>query len=127
MAAIRAAAGAQPADIKAEGVNDAFKFIKHQLFLAGLKDGICDKVLEAAKASFNESVKAASNLETVQNYHKRLNRIAAIKAELQSEEAREIIWDDLTDRELEQLAIIQAFSGLFLPKKNNSPASNNGQ
>jgi hypothetical protein len=48
MAAIRAAAGAQPADIKAEGVNDAFKFIKHQLFLAGLKDGIRDKVLEAA-------------------------------------------------------------------------------
>ncbi len=42
-------AGATKAEVKAEGINDAFKFIKHQLFLAGLKDGICDKVLEAAK------------------------------------------------------------------------------
>jgi hypothetical protein len=47
MAVVRAAVGAAPADIKAEGVSDAFKFIKHQLFLAGLKDGIRDKVLEA--------------------------------------------------------------------------------
>jgi hypothetical protein len=48
MAAVRVniAAGATEAEIKAEGVTDAFKFIKHQLFLAGLKDGICDKVLE---------------------------------------------------------------------------------
>ncbi len=48
MAAVKAAAGAAPADIKAEGITDTFKFIKHQLFLAGLKDGICNKVLEAA-------------------------------------------------------------------------------
>jgi hypothetical protein len=34
------AAGATEAEVKAEGINDAFKFIKHQLFLAGLKDGI---------------------------------------------------------------------------------------
>ena len=29
MAVVRAAGGAAPADIKAEGVSDAFKFIKH--------------------------------------------------------------------------------------------------
>jgi hypothetical protein len=78
MAAIRAAAGAAPAYIKAEGITAAFKFIKHQLFLAGLKDGICNKVLEAAKDTFTESVKVARSLETIQNDHKRLNHIAAI-------------------------------------------------
>ncbi len=32
MAAVSATVGAAPADIKAEGINDTFKFIKHQLF-----------------------------------------------------------------------------------------------
>jgi hypothetical protein len=50
MAFIRAAGGAAPADIKAEGVSDAFKFIKHQLFLAGLKDGIRAKYLRLPRA-----------------------------------------------------------------------------
>jgi hypothetical protein len=79
MAVIRAAVGAAPADIKAEGVSDAFKFIKHQLFLVGLKDGIRDKVLEAAKDTFTKSIKVARNLETIQNDHKRLNRINTIR------------------------------------------------
>jgi hypothetical protein len=96
MAAVRAA-NPTVAEVKAKGIADAFKFVKHQLFLAGLKDGICDKVLEAAKDSFIESGKAAHNLETILNDYKRLNRITTIKAELQSEEAREIIWDNLTD------------------------------
>ncbi len=107
MAVIRAAAGAAPADIKAEGVTDAFKFIKHQLFLAGLKDGICDKVLEAAKDTFTESVKVARNLETIQNDHKRLNHINAVKQELEEERAKEIIWDNLSDDQLAQLAVIR--------------------
>jgi hypothetical protein len=81
MAAIRAAAQTVQ-EAKAKGITDAFKFVKHQLFLAGLKDGIRDKVLEAAKNTFIDSVKAARKLETIQNDHKRFNRIAAIKAEL---------------------------------------------
>jgi len=34
---------------KAKGISDAFKFVKHELFLAGLKETIWDKVLEANK------------------------------------------------------------------------------
>ncbi len=45
----------------------------------------------AKKDTFNESVKVARNLETIQNDQKRLNKIAAVKAELQPEEAHEII------------------------------------
>ncbi len=90
MAAVRStiAAGATKAEFKAEGISDAFKFIKHQLFLAGLKDGIRDKVLEAAKDTFTESVKVARNLETIQNDHKRLNKINAIKNDMDDEKAK---------------------------------------
>jgi hypothetical protein len=51
--------------------------------LAGLKDGIRDKVLEAAKDTFTESIKVARNLETIQNDHKRLNKINAIKNDME--------------------------------------------
>ncbi len=44
MAAVRAVAPTI-AEAKAEGILDALKFVKHQLFLAGLKDGLRDKVL----------------------------------------------------------------------------------
>jgi len=60
------------------------------------EDGICNKVLKAEKATFNESVKVARNLETIQNDYNRLNKIAAVKAELQPEEDNDIIWENLT-------------------------------
>jgi Retrotransposon gag protein len=124
MAAVRAVT-LTVEEAKAKGISDAFKFVKHQLLLAGLKDGIRDKVLEAEKATFNESVKAARNLETVQNDHKRLHKIAAVKANL--EEAGKIIWENLTEQRIEQVAVLHAHSNGFLPKKNNGPAQNNGQ
>jgi hypothetical protein len=120
MAAVRAVTPTVE-EAQAKGISDVFKFVKHQLFLAGLKDGIRNKVLEAEKATFNESVKAACNLETVQNDHKRLHKIATVKANL--EEAGKIIWENLTEQEIE----LQAYSNGFLPKKNNGPAHNNGQ
>jgi hypothetical protein len=123
MAVVRAAGGAAPADIKAEGVSDAFKFIKHQLFLASLKDGIHDKVLEAAKDTFTESIKIARNLETTQNDHKRLKRINAIKQELEEERAKEIIWDNLSDDQLAQLAVIRYTQDRY--NNCNSNSSNN--
>jgi hypothetical protein len=123
MAAMRVniAAGATEAEIKNEGITDAFKFIKHQLFLAGLKDGIRDKVLEMEKPTFTESVKAARNLETIQNDQKRLNRINAIKQEIGEDKAREIIWEDLPDDQLGQLAVLR-----FQQKRiiNNQARSN---
>ncbi len=126
MAAVRALAPTI-AEAKAEGISDAFKFVKHQLFLAGLKDGLHDKVLQAEKATFNESVKVARNLETIQNNHKRLNKIATVKAELQPEEAREIIWEELTEQEIEQVAALWSRNGRFQPRNNSGPTRNNGQ
>jgi hypothetical protein len=75
--------------------------------LAGLKHGIRDKVLEAAKDTFTESVKVARNLKMIQNDHKRLNRINAIKNDIEEEKAKEIVWDNLSDDQLAQLAAIR--------------------
>ena len=125
MAAVRntIAAGATEAEVKAEGISDAFKFIKHQLFLAGLKDGIRDKVLEAAKDTFTESVKVARNLETIQNDHKRLNKINAIRSDMEEEKAKEIVWDNLSDDQLAQLAAIRF--GRNNRYNNNGNTNNN--
>jgi hypothetical protein len=124
MAAVRntIAAGATEAEVKAEGISDAFKFIKHQLFLAGLKDGICDKVLEATKDTFTESVKVARNLETIQNDHKRLKRINTIKNKMEEEKAKEIVWDNLSEDQLTQLAAIRFGRN----NRYNNNGSNNG-
>jgi hypothetical protein len=124
MAAVRgtSAAGATEAEVKAEGISDTFKFIKHQLFLAGLKDSIRDKVLEATKDTFTESVKVARNVEMIQNDHKRLNRINAIRNDMEEEKAKEIVWDNLSDNQLAQLAAI------CFGRNNhyNNSSSNNG-
>jgi hypothetical protein len=124
LAAVRVniAAGATEAEIKAEGVADAFLFIKHQLFLAGLKDGLRDKVLEMEKPTYTESVKAARNLETILNDQKRLNKISAIKHEIGEDMAKEIIWDNLPDEQLGQLAALRFQQKRF--NSNNQARSN---
>jgi hypothetical protein len=58
MAAVRLA-GATVAQAKAEEITKMALFFKHQLFLAGIKDPIRDKVLEAGKATLMESMKLA--------------------------------------------------------------------
>ncbi len=72
-------------------------------------------------------MKVAHNLETIQNDHKRLNKIAAVKAELQPEEARVIIWEELTEQEIKQVAALRSRNGRFQPRNNSGPARNNGQ
>ncbi len=69
MAAVRLAC-AMVDQAKAEGINNMAKFFKHQLFLAGIKDPICDKVLEARKDTFKESMKLAREIEAIQNDQK---------------------------------------------------------
>jgi hypothetical protein len=124
LAAVRVniAAGATEAEIKAEGVADAFLFVKHQLFLAGLKDGLRDKVLEMEKPTYTESVKAARNLETIQNDQKRLNKISAIKHELGQDVAKEIVWDAYDNEALDQIAALRFQQRR--PNGNNQARSN---
>ena len=86
MAAVRAqgavdAAGVQqpaaPADVKMEGIKDAERFFKHQLYLAGLRDDIRGKVMEAGKATLQESVTLANELEVI-HQDKRRGQVHAV-------------------------------------------------
>ena len=52
------------------------KFFKHQLFIAGLKEDIRAKVMEAGKDSLQESVKLAVELEIIQQ--DRRGRVSAV-------------------------------------------------
>jgi hypothetical protein len=115
MAAVRLA-GATVDQAKAEGINDMALFFKHQLFLAGIKDPIRDKVLEAGKATFQESMKLAREIEAIQNDRKRSQKIAAIKSTMQPTEAAAIFWDELADEEIEQIAVVRRQQ----PPRNNN-------
>ncbi len=108
MATVRTtiAAGATKAKVKAEGINDMALFFKHQLFLAGIKDPIHDKVLEAGKATFQESMKLSREIEAIQNDRKRSQKIAAVKASMQPHEADVIFRDELADEEIDQIAAV---------------------
>jgi Retrotransposon gag protein len=136
MAAVRTtiAAGATEAEVKAEGIKDMALFFKHQLFLAGLKDSVRDKVVEAGKASFQESMKLARELEAIHNDHRRSQRIAAAKASLAPAEAANIRWDDIGMEEIDQIAAVrrnnahqtQNFSCNTSPTVNAAPVRSNG-
>ncbi len=130
MAAVRLA-GATVDQAKAEGINDLALFFKHQLFLARIKDPIRDKVLEAGKATFQESMKLAREIEAIQNDRKRSQKIAAIKSTMQPSEAAAIFWDELADEEIEQIAAVHHQQP---PRNNNfnaastrAPAANAAQ
>ncbi len=114
MATVRLA-GATIDQAKAQGINDMALFFKHQLFLAGIKDPIRDKVLETGKASFQESMKLAREIEAIQKDRKRLQKIAAIKSTMQPSEANAIFWDELADKEIEQIAAVRCQQ----PPRNN--------
>ncbi len=101
--------GATVAQAKHEGMNKM-----HQLFLACLNDHLCDKVLEARKDTFAQSLELTRELEAIQLDHKPSQKIATIKTELQSEEANAIVWEHLTEEKIEQ----EAHNNCYPPKKN---------
>jgi len=113
------AAGATEAQVKAEGIKDMALFFKHQLFLAGIKDSLRDKVVEAGKASFQESMKYARELEAIHIDHRRGQKIAAVKASMPLAEAVNIPWDDLALEEIEQIAAVRKSNPPRAQQSNN--------
>jgi hypothetical protein len=59
----------------------------------------------------------ARELESIQLDHRRSQKIAAVKAELQPEEASTIAWESLTEEEVEQVAAIRAKNNRYQPKR----------
>jgi len=80
--------------IKLEGLEDDEMYIKHQMFIGGLREEYRNKVIEANKATLGESVYFAVDLETVLNEKKARIGVAAISeeaAEFLTEEERNMI------------------------------------
>ncbi len=109
-------AGATVDQANAEGIKDMALLSKHQLFLAGIKDSVRDKVVEAGKDTFQDSMKLARELEAIHNDHRRSQKIAAVKASLAPAEAANIPWDDIGMEEINQIATV---------RRNNAPRIQN--
>jgi hypothetical protein len=73
-------AAATVAEAKLEEMNDMAKLFKHQLFLPCLTGQIRDKILEARKDAFAQSLELAREFEAIQLNHKRTLKIGAVKA-----------------------------------------------
>lgn len=72
-------AAADATAIKKQGLDDDAMYVKHQIFIGGLRDEIRTKVIEANKATLGESVYYAMELETLLNERKAKIGISAIK------------------------------------------------
>jgi len=96
-----AAAAADRQEIKKEGILDAEKFFRHQLFLAGLKDALRAKVLEANRATLRESVTLAIELETIHADRRRAAAVAAVRGHPDDEVDGSLEYDeDLDEQEM---------------------------
>ena len=104
-AAVAAVAQADREAIKAEGILDAEKFFRHQIFLAGISPHLRSKVMEANKDTLRESVTLALELETIHS-ERRVRTVAAV-----AEDAREEAEHDFDDEELEAVNAIRQRNG----------------
>ena len=91
-----AAARAQVSAIKKEGLVDMERFFLHQLFIAGLRDDLRSKIMEAGKPSLQESLSLARELEVIIADKKKNATIASIPEE-----------EDLGEDEIEAINAIR--------------------
>ena len=78
-AAVPAIVAADLTAMKTEGIKDMEQFFRHQLFMAGLRDDLRAKVMEAGKATLHESMRYAQEIEVIQ-HDKRGRAVAAVTA-----------------------------------------------
>lgn len=68
-------------DLKKEGLDDGARFYLHQLFLAGLKEDIRIKTMEAGHAYVQQSLVTARETESILNDKSKRSLLAAIQQE----------------------------------------------
>ena len=113
--------------IKTEGIRDAEKFFKHQLFLASLNEMVWVKVMEANKNTLHESMRLAVELETInQDQRSAWGQVTAVEKIDTTDDKNE---DNFQDNEIAAINAIH-FWNVKLPFKKNFhqkfSANNNG-
>ena len=87
---------AQKATVKKEGLMDMERFFLHQLFIAGLKDEIRSMIMKAGKATLQESISFARELEVIVQDKNKMTLIAVVEDE-----------DTLGEEDIEAINAIQ--------------------
>ena len=123
---------AEQVKIKAEGIEDAFRFFEHQQFLAGLRDPIRSEVMKAGKATVTASKAYATELEAI-NMKDTLTPLTRGIASCQMEDVDytpeslpSVPSDLLDDDELEAINAICRRSGKPPYRRGNFKRPNNG-
>jgi hypothetical protein len=116
-----AATADQAAAIKVEGVKKSKGFFKHQLFIAGLKEDIRMKIMEAGKPSIQDSVAHARELEVIHQERKKGSTVGNIATNEDND-------DDLDDEERAAVDANRLQRGKPLYRRpGQSPGSQNQQ
>ena len=119
-----AATAAELTKIKEEGIADMEMFIKHQLFLAGMREPLRTELMKAGKTTLAEAVDYATELENI--YRKDGRTISAIKEEADEDVAADNDQVELDEEELEMInAIRKRFGKKPFPKKSGNNNYNN--
>ena len=112
-------AAVPPADLtmmNTEGIRNTEKFFKHQLFLAGLNEMLCIKVMEANKYTLHESMHLAVELETInQDRRATQGQVSAVEKANAAADKNE---NDLQDDEIPAINAIRFRNGKPQFKRN---------
>lgn len=112
--------------IKLEGIEEMEMFIKHQLFLAGLREPLRSDVMKEGKATLGESIDLAAELEAISRKNEKTIAVIQEEEEGPTTSGEMINIDDLDDDELEAVNLIRKRSGKkpFFRKNGNSRSFN---
>ena len=127
MATVRADRGtateAQATAIKNEGIKDCERFFMHQLFIAGLKEEIRTKIMEAGKTSIQESLALARELEVILNDRKKTGAVTSVEDSRVAKDPEDEAADD--EEELRKINAMRQAQGkppFRFQKKGSSSA-----
>jgi Retrotransposon gag protein len=90
------------ADLKKEGIDDMGRFFLHQLFLAGLKEDVRVKTMEAGHDTLQLSLATARETEAILNDKSKRSLLSAIqqeRADIESEEFEDFFSNYLANRD----------------------------
>lgn len=123
-----AATVAEQQAIKKEGIEAMEMFIKHQLFIAGLREPLRSEVMKEGKATLGEAIDFADELESIyRKNEKTINALAECNDNVDAIDGGDAInIDDLADDELEAINMIRQRNGKkpFMKRRNGNNGNN---
>lgn len=108
-------AAASALAIKTEGMDDMGRFVLHQLFLAGLREDLRIKTMEAGHAFVKDSLKTAKELEAIMTDRNRKTFVSALQADDDDDDFENFCSNYLANKDEDEL---EPWEEQFLDKVN---------